>query len=73
MAAKAEFRIPNFEKVDVTMTITMSVAEWREVRARLYANEGNGQWYFKDGIARMIDQLDISFRFYETDTLKTAQ
>lgn len=68
MAARADFKIPNFEKCDATMTITMSVGEWRGVLKRLNGDEGNGQWYFKNGIVKMIEQFDQSFRIYETET-----
>lgn len=68
MAARAEFKIPNFEKCDVTMTITMSVAEWRLVYRKLNADNSNGEWYFKNGITKMLEQFEQTFHFYEANT-----
>lgn len=65
MAARGTFKLTEPDKINMTLTMTMSVAEWRVVQARLKPHESNGEWYFDDSISQMLEQANKHFHFYE--------
>jgi hypothetical protein len=65
MAASGGFKITEPENIKMTLTITMSVKEWRGVRAELSPMKDAGQWQLSDQIAQLVDKANKEFRFYE--------
>lgn len=65
MAAHGAFRITDPDKVNMTLTITMSVKEWKVIRQRLQPETTDGEWYLNDTIIKLIDKADQAFSFYD--------
>lgn len=65
MAARGTFHLAAPDGVDMTLTITMSVKEWKIVKGRLRPSESNGEWYLEDTISKLLDKANGEFRFYE--------
>lgn len=65
MAARGTFQLANPSNVEMTMTITMSVKEWKVVKDRLRPGETDAEWYLDDTIGKLIDKSNQEFRFYE--------
>jgi len=65
MAARGTFQITHPSKIDMTLTITMSVAEWMIVKQKLAASDSNGEWYLDAAIADMIEKANKEFHFYD--------
>lgn len=65
MAAKGTFELTTPGKVNMTLTITMSLDEWKEIKSRLRPTSGDGAWYLDDTISQMLDQANKQFHFYE--------
>jgi hypothetical protein len=65
MAARGEFRISNPGGVDMTLTICMSVNEWKTIKSRLKANNTQAEWCLDDAINLMIEKAEKEFHFYE--------
>lgn len=65
MAARGTFTITKPEGVEMTLTITMSVKEWKLVKQQLRPSNSDAEWYLDDSIRQMIEKAGQEFRFYE--------
>ncbi len=65
MAARGDFRITNPTKIDMTLTITMSVEEWKMIKDRLRPSTTDADWHLDDVIGKLIDKAAKEFNFYE--------
>lgn len=64
MAARGTFKLSNPLKVEMTLTITMSMEEWTAIKAKL--NRSNdAEWALDDSIGQMLDKANQHFNFYE--------
>lgn len=63
MAARGTFKLSNPLKVEMTLTITMSMEEWASIKKKL--NRSNdAEWALDDSIDQMLDQANKHFSFY---------
>lgn len=65
MAARGTFSVTQPDKIDMTLTITMSVKEWKVVKAQLNPSASDGQWCLNDSINQILDKANTEFHFYE--------
>lgn len=65
MAARGTFSIVRPDKIDMALTIVMSIAEWKIIESRLRPTESNGEWYLDEAIRNMMDKAKKEFNFYE--------
>jgi hypothetical protein len=66
MAARGNFKLADPLGVDMTLTITMSVTEWKIVKSRMTPAASDGEWYLDAAIADMIENANKYFHFYAT-------
>jgi len=66
MAARGTFEIAHPDGVEMTLTITMSVGEWKIIKERLKAGQTNGEWTLDSTIRSMIDRANKEFNFYQS-------
>ena len=62
---KGTFGIQNLSDVEATVTVTMTVGEWREVLGQLSTKWPS--WKFGEAILNMITAFDKNFSPYEEE------
>lgn len=65
MAARGNFSLTNPDTVNMTLTITMSVKEWKAIKERLRPSTTDADWQLDDSIRSMIEKANAEFHFYE--------
>ena len=61
---KGTFGIQNLSDVEATVTVTMTVGEWREVLKQLSTKWPS--WKFGEAILNMVTAFDKNFSPYES-------
>lgn len=69
MAARGTFGLRDPDSAEMTLTITMSVKEWKIVQQRLNKSSSDAEWYLDDTIGQMIDKAGKHFSFYVDNTV----
>lgn len=68
MASHGTFALTNADRVEMTLTITMSMKEWKIVKEHLRPAQNDGDWYLDNTISQMLDKANKEFHFYEEVT-----
>lgn len=66
MAAKGSFQLSDPENVDMTLTITMSLREWKAIKDQI-SNRTTAEWHLNNAISGMIEKANKEFNFYESN------
>lgn len=65
MAARGLFHLTDPDKIDLTMTLTMSLKEWKIIKGRLRPDTTDADWHLDDTIRRMVGKAELQFPIYE--------
>jgi hypothetical protein len=61
----SEYKIQKLDEVNATLTLTMEIKHWRELREQLTTKYPS--WKFGEQIMLMLREFDTHFEKYEDD------
>lgn len=71
MAMKGSFQAVNPDSIEFSMTITMSLGEWKAIKKMINATTSN-QWLFISRINSMVEKAEREFSFYESEVSESG-
>lgn len=66
MSIRTEFGFADPDSVACTLQVTMTLKEWKALRAVLDANMNDTIYYFKASISNVVEQAEKRFWKYES-------
>lgn len=70
MAARGDFCFTNINGVEMSLTITMKVAEWRNLKTALQGKSFDGSWYLNDLLNQLLDKADKELWAFANEPLE---